>query len=146
MVKFISESHFKATINAFSWFKIAVFILRLHRHHIWGKVFKNGPSEICGRQPLKNLKKAISPRTFSRLSSTNFTWSILEYLSHILFKLLLSINMGININLLSRGWKMFHNNMWYVARFGTSWKIYKTWKRQWVFLAFLKLYKWHRFA
>ena len=22
----------------------------------WGKVFKNGPSEICGRQPLKNLK------------------------------------------------------------------------------------------
>ena len=27
-----------------------------------GKVFKNGPSKICGRQPLKN-----------------FTWSILEY-------------------------------------------------------------------
>ena len=22
----------------------------------WDKVFKNGPSEICGRQPLKNLK------------------------------------------------------------------------------------------
>ena len=22
----------------------------------WGKVFKNGPSKICGRQPLKNLK------------------------------------------------------------------------------------------
>ena len=22
----------------------------------WGKVFKNRPSEICGRQPLKNLK------------------------------------------------------------------------------------------
>ena len=30
------------------------------------KVFKNGPSKICGRQPLKNL------------SSTNFTWSIFE--------------------------------------------------------------------
>ena len=28
----------------------------------WDKVFKNGPSKICGRQPLKN-----------------FTWSILEY-------------------------------------------------------------------
>ena len=28
----------------------------------WDKVFKNGPSEICGRQPLKQ-----------------FTWSILEY-------------------------------------------------------------------
>ena len=22
----------------------------------WDKVFKNGPSEICGRPPLKNLK------------------------------------------------------------------------------------------
>ena len=22
----------------------------------WDKVFKNGPSEICGRQPLKNFK------------------------------------------------------------------------------------------
>ena len=22
----------------------------------WDKVFKNEPSEICGRQPLKNLK------------------------------------------------------------------------------------------
>ena len=21
--------------------------------HIWGKVFKNGPGKICGRQPLK---------------------------------------------------------------------------------------------
>ena len=30
--------------------------------NIWGKVFKNGPSKICVRQPLKN-----------------FTWSILEY-------------------------------------------------------------------
>ena len=28
----------------------------------WEKVFKNGPSKICGRQPLKN-----------------FAWSILEY-------------------------------------------------------------------
>ena len=31
---------------------------------IWGKVFKNGPSNICGRQRLKN-----------------FIWSNLEYLS-----------------------------------------------------------------
>ena len=23
---------------------------------IWDKVFKNGPSKVCGRQPLKNLK------------------------------------------------------------------------------------------
>ena len=25
-------------------------------YNIWDKVFKNGPSEFCGRQPLKNLK------------------------------------------------------------------------------------------
>ena len=24
---------------------------------LWDKVFKNGPSKICGRQPLKNLKR-----------------------------------------------------------------------------------------
>ena len=23
---------------------------------MWGKIFKNGPSKICGRRPLKNLK------------------------------------------------------------------------------------------
>ena len=26
------------------------------RYHIWDKVRKNGPSKICGRQPLKSLK------------------------------------------------------------------------------------------
>ena len=25
-------------------------------HNTWDKVFKNGTSKICGRQPLKNLK------------------------------------------------------------------------------------------
>ena len=25
--------------------------------HKWDKVFKNGPSKTCGRQPLKNLKE-----------------------------------------------------------------------------------------
>ena len=31
------------------------FLLNSHVHK-WGKVFKNGPSKICERQPLKNLK------------------------------------------------------------------------------------------
>ena len=35
----------------------------VYQGRIWDKAFKNGPSETCGRQ----------------LSSTNFTWSILEY-------------------------------------------------------------------
>ena len=34
----------------------------------WEKVFKNGPSKICGRQPLKI-----------------FTWSVLEYLAPNLY-------------------------------------------------------------
>ena len=28
----------------------------LNSKHTWNKVFKNGQSKICGRQPLKNLK------------------------------------------------------------------------------------------
>ena len=36
--------------------------LRILCEDIWDKVFKNGPTRICGIQPLKN-----------------FTWSILEY-------------------------------------------------------------------
>ena len=54
--------------------------------NIWVKIFKNGPGKICERQPLKNLKwcallrQALSLQVFQRLSSTNFTWSILEYL------------------------------------------------------------------
>ena len=53
---------------------------------IWDKVFKSAPSKICGRQRLKNskgyalLKQTMSPQVFQRLSSTNFTWSILESL------------------------------------------------------------------
>ena len=35
-------------------------IFRIFNHficiNIWDKVFKDGPSKICGRQPLKNLK------------------------------------------------------------------------------------------
>ena len=52
---------------------------------IWDKVFKNNPSKICGKQSLKNLKryglpkKTIPLQIFCRLSSTNFTQSILEY-------------------------------------------------------------------
>ena len=28
---------------------------------IWVKVLKNGPSKICGRQPLKNLNPYLKP-------------------------------------------------------------------------------------
>ena len=29
---------------------------KVEKSDIWDKVFKSGPSKICGRQPLKNLK------------------------------------------------------------------------------------------
>ena len=36
--------------------KVCSFILHSRSYYyIWDKVSKNGPSEICGRQPLKNL-------------------------------------------------------------------------------------------
>ena len=39
--------------------------------HIWVKVFKNGPSKICGRQPLKKIEvmQTISLQIFQRLST-----------------------------------------------------------------------------
>ena len=46
------------------------------QQNIWDKIFKNGPRKICRGQP---LKQAISPQVFLRLSSRNFTRSILEY-------------------------------------------------------------------
>ena len=33
--------------------------LKLPKGSVWDKVFKNGPSKICERQPLKNLKRHI---------------------------------------------------------------------------------------
>ena len=53
--------------------------------HKWDRIFKTGPSQLCGRQPLRNMifknliKQTISLQIFQRLSSTNFTWCILEY-------------------------------------------------------------------
>ena len=29
---------------------------KVNELHMWVKVFKNGPSKICGRQPSKNMK------------------------------------------------------------------------------------------
>ena len=42
------KSHYNPTVT---------LTLSLNNHsNIWDKVFKNGLSKICGRQPLKNLK------------------------------------------------------------------------------------------
>ena len=47
--------------------------------YMWDKVFKNGPSKICGRQPLKKFLLKFYFHGFPQFSSTNFTLSILEY-------------------------------------------------------------------
>ena len=40
----------------FFFFSFLIFFYLFDLIYIWGKVFKNGPSAICGRQPLKKLK------------------------------------------------------------------------------------------
>ena len=47
---------------------------------IWDKVFKNRSSKICGRQPLKHLKRQAIPLQIFRLSSTYVFWSTRECL------------------------------------------------------------------
>ena len=57
---------------------------------IWVKVFKNGPSKICGRQPLKKLKshgllrQTISLQFFLRLPSTILLGPFLNTLTHLI--------------------------------------------------------------
>ena len=44
-------------------------------HFRWDKVFKDGPNKICGRQTaFKKFEEIWS----AKLSSTDFTWSILK--------------------------------------------------------------------
>ena len=42
--------------NELDIFQNKSFFITIFSEHIWDKLFKNGPSKICGRQPLKNLK------------------------------------------------------------------------------------------
>ena len=62
---------------------LSIYIISLHSLHqtdiglftltyihiIWDKLFKNGPSKICGRQPLKNLKRYGLPKADHALSN-----------------------------------------------------------------------------
>ena len=68
----ITFHHFQ--FSFISWF----FSRRQYTGVIWNKVFKNGASKFCERQSLKNLKWSL--HILSRLSSANFSWSIIEYL------------------------------------------------------------------
>ena len=70
---------------AFLLMVIAIYESVKIRHNE-DKVFKIGSSEICERRQLLKelqwhglLKHTISLQIFQKLSSANFTWSILEY-------------------------------------------------------------------
>ena len=62
--------------------------------YIWDKVFKNGPSKICKRQPLKNLKGYGLPKedlTPSKVVFNKFCCSIFEYLVPFSHRVLLRL-------------------------------------------------------
>ena len=44
-----------------------------------GKILKNGPSTIGGRESLKKLKRYGLPKSFLKAIFHKFTWSVLEY-------------------------------------------------------------------
>ena len=78
-LKFFKSLHFKSSFPyLYVWIYFNEFI-------IWEKKFKNGSSKFCGRYPFKDLKEycllkqTILLQISQRLSSTNVTWSILEY-------------------------------------------------------------------
>ena len=53
----------------------------------WNKVFKNGPSKICGRQPLKNLKWNVLKAVFHEfyLVHSWMPWPICYYISSVFY-------------------------------------------------------------
>ena len=60
--------------------------------NIWDKVFKNGPSKICGRQPLKNSKGyGLLIKFFKGCLPQILLGPFLNTLSYILFYVLLEI-------------------------------------------------------
>ena len=61
------------------------------RPNIWVKVFKNGPSNICGRQPLKKLKwRPYSSKFFKGCLPQILLGPFLITLTHLLLSVLLS--------------------------------------------------------
>ena len=53
---------------------------------IWDKVFKSGPSKICGRQPLKNLKGYGLLKQYMWLLLSSFQYCITNFSNHFFKK------------------------------------------------------------
>ena len=111
--------NFYTWLNYWMYFKTILRTLeRCHWHHycvfvhfIWGNVFKNGPSKIYRRQPLKiwRGKADHNPSNFLKQSSTNFTWSIPEYfVPYILLYISNTFISNTEMNIKLRLEKQFH--------------------------------------
>ena len=62
-----------------------------YRPNIWFKVFKNGPSNICGRQPFKKLKcRPYHCKCFKGCLPQILLDPFLNTLTHLLISILLS--------------------------------------------------------
>ena len=59
----------------------------------WGKVFKNGPSNICGRQPLKNLKSYCLPKHHSASVNIIYCATCGILISHLLVDLSVGLDL-----------------------------------------------------
>ena len=57
----LGESYFLRFDHMLRFNRFLELYLELYNYlsGIWDKVFKNGPSNICGRQPLKNFTSSI---------------------------------------------------------------------------------------
>ena len=68
------------------------------KSYIWDKLFRNGPSKTCGKQPLKNLKDLVCLKQTLHLQLFNgclpqiLLGPFLTILSHFNFKYLLNEN------------------------------------------------------
>ena len=71
--------------------------------NIWDKVCKNGPSKICARQTLKNLKfyglsqQIILLWIFKTCLPKSFNWFILEYFAQFLSNFLTSYSVTLKL-------------------------------------------------
>ena len=58
---------------------------------IWVKVFKNGPSKICGRQPLKNLKCYGLPKHNTLANVMNHNSVVMLYCVSVVHMFLMKV-------------------------------------------------------
>ena len=73
--------------------------------HIWDKVFKNGASKICGRQPLNNLKGYGLPKQKVLLSVFQFFSNFKIILSSLWLSLNLQKNLFKKFFILKTSWQ-----------------------------------------